>query len=216
MKTEKYEGVLKKVEMLQRKNCYYYTDTKSKSYKILKLLCILSTIWAVGMNLIFLIGMLFNYIDKCNGETYIIINTGMSIAVSVCTVTIIASLILHKLKAYIPGCVLNVISSIVLIVASYSYFTDEKSFLGLEAKFFTRHFIPLALMSLFLLCMTVIAVRARKKADQLYNEATEKLYTQYHTEDMSADAWDEFLKNYNPENESSSKNAKKTKKNEEK
>ena len=196
---KKYDGVLKRVRMLEEKKGIKYATTDSGIYKILKWLCILSAAWGLATNLLFILGNLLMY----SGSDYMKNITGQIITVSVCSVSIIQSLILNKFKIHIIGLIINILSSVFLSLQFANLLLDDFGFLGLKTSFYVRHFIPLALMSLLFICMAIIAVRARIKTNRMYKKVTENLYEMYRLsgadiEELSDDKWDEFLKNYDP------------------
>ncbi len=196
---KKYDGVLKRVRIIEEKRGIKYANTEGKLYITLKVMCIITAIWGIATNLLFILGHILMYAGTENmGE---IVNR--LITVSVCTLVIIASLILNKFKIYIVSAVMNLLSSVLLILQFANLLPDDFGFLGVKTSFYFRHFIPLALMSIFMIWMTEIAVRARVKTDRMYKKVTENLYDMYRMSEADADTmtdeqWDEFLKSYNP------------------
>ena len=196
-----YEGVLKRVRILEEKRGIKYADTNGKLYITLKVLCIIAAIYAMCTNLLFVLGHILMYSGTENMKEI----TGELITVSVCTVIIIASLILNKFKVYIVSAALNFVSAVFLSLLFARLLADDLGFLGVKTSFYIRHLIPLALMVIFMVWLTVIAVRAKVKLNRMYKKVTENLYNMYRVSEsdadiLSDDVWDEFLQNYDPVN----------------
>lgn len=196
---KKYDGVLKRVREIEYKRGISYANTDGKLYKTINVLCILAAIWGMLTNILYILGNLLMYsgTDMMSGVKNTIIT------VSVCSVAIITSFILKRFKIYIIAAVLNMLSSVLLILQFANLLPDDFGFLGIKTSFYIRHFIPLALMSIFIIFLTVIAVRANIKTDRMYKKVTENLYNMYriseaNASDLTDEQWDEFLKNYNP------------------
>ena len=88
------ESVLRRVRMVEEKNGIKYAKTDGKLYKTLRVLYSLVFIYTVGINLLFISGMLLVYggTDKMAG----ILNS--LISVCVCTALIIAGYVLSFFK----------------------------------------------------------------------------------------------------------------------
>lgn len=196
---KKYDGVLKRVRILEEKKGIKYADTNGKLYITLKVLCIIAAIYGMATNLLFILGHILMYAGTNEMNEV----TGKIVTVSVCTLAIIASLILNKFKIYITGAVLNLLSAVFLTLQFANLLLDDLGFLGFKTSFYVRHLIPLALMVIFMVWLTIIALRAKIKTDRMYKKVTENLYNMYRVNEaeanvMSDDKWDEFLKSYNP------------------
>ena len=200
---KKYEGVLKRVREMEEKRGIKYATTDGKLYKTLKVFCVIFAVWALATNSLFILGNALIYSGTDNFKEI----TAELTTVSVCSVVIIASLILNRFKIYIVSAAINFVSSLLLCLQFGNLLTDSLGILGLKTAFYIRHLIPLAFMAILMVWMTVIAVRARVKTDRMYKKVTENLYDIYRVSDadaatMSDEMWDEFLQNYDPENKS--------------
>ena len=196
---KKYDGVLKRVRAIEEKRGIKYANTDGKLYSTLKVLCILAAIWGMATNLLFVLGHILMYAGTENMSGVV----DRIVTVSICTVLIIASLILNKFKIYIISAVLNLLSAVFLILQFANLLTDDFGFLGIKTTYYFRHFIPLALMSIFIVWMTAIAVRAKVRTDRMYKKVIENLYNMYRINEadvdiLSDEEWDEFLTSYNP------------------
>lgn len=191
-----YEGVLNRVRQIEEKNGIKYAKTDGKLFKTLKVVNILAFIWTMVMNFLYIAGCLLIYTFKENKEAFY----GYIIPISVCTVLLIAALVLCKFRKYLVAGILNVVPSVVMLVLFGSISTDTFGFLGLASWYYWRHFAPLILVALTAFFMAYIALRADYKLKKLYKKVTENLFVQYgDVENLSDEQWDEFLKNYDHE-----------------
>lgn len=196
---KKYEGVLKRVRMLEEKNGIKYAKADGKLYGTLKVLYTIVGVWALLMNLFFILGFLLQYTgtdSMSKALNYIWISTAG-------TVLMIAGYVLSCCKFYLTGGILSVLSELLLIPFFGSILKDSIGFLGFKTSFYWRHFAPLALMLIFMVWMTVIAVKARVKTNRMYKKVCENLYNMYNVSVANGDIitdeqWDEFLADYDP------------------
>ncbi len=196
---KKYEGVLKRVRILEEKNGIKYAKTDGKLYVALKVLYSIVGVWALLMNLFFILGFLLQYTGTDNMPSalnYILI-------VSVFTVLMIAGYVLSCCRIYLVGGIISVISEIALIPFFGSILTDSLGFLGFKLSFYWRHFVPLAIMLVLMIAMTVIAVRANLKTNSMYKKVCANLYSMYNIavangEPVTDEQWEEFLSGFDP------------------
>ena len=200
---KKFDGVLKRVRMLEEKNGIKYADTEGKLYKTLKFFYILAFAYTIAINLLFVLAMIIK-VDAGLAEKSDVFNYILS--VSVCSLLIIAGLILRKCKLNLSAGIISVLPEIFLIpVYAIPLRADFEGFLGLKYSFYWKHGVPLFLMIILMSWMTVIAVRANIKTDRMYKKVTENLFNMYtvaegDAENLSEEQWSEFLENYNPDN----------------
>lgn len=200
---KKFDGVLKRVRMLEEKNGIKYADTECKLYKTLKFFYILAFAYTMAINLLFVLAMIIK-VDAGLAEKSDVFNYILS--VSVCSLLIIAGLILRKCKLNLSAGIISVLPEIFLIpVYAIPLRADFEGFLGLKYSFYWKHGVPLFLMIILMSWMTVIAVRANIKTDRMYKKVTENLFNMYtvaegDAENLSEEQWSEFLENYNPDN----------------
>lgn len=191
-----YEGVLKRVRQVEEKNGIKYQKPDGKLFTALKVINIISFIWALIMNLLYIAGCLLIYSFEEHKEAFY----GYVIPIAVCTVALIVALVLLKFRKYLISGILNVVPSIVMLILFGSISTDTFGFLGLASWYYWRHFAPLALIILTAFFMAYIAIRADYKLKKLYKKVTENIFNQYgNVEDLSDEQWEEFLSNYDHE-----------------
>lgn len=196
---KKYDGVLKRVRILEEKNGIKYAKANGKLYKGLKVLYSIAGVWTFFMNLFFILGFLLQYAGTDNmpeALNYIITAT-------VCTVLMIAGYVLNCCKIYLAGGIMSVLPAVVLIPFFALRLEDSLGFMGFKLSFYWRHFAPLALMVIFMVWMTVIAVREKVKTNRMYKKVCENLYNMYNVSVANGDVitdeqWDEFLAGYDP------------------
>lgn len=190
------ESVLRRVRMVEEKNGIKYAKTDGKLYKTLRVLYSLVFIYTVGINLLFISGMLLVYggTDKMAG----ILNS--LISVCVCTALIIAGYVLSFFKFKLAAGILSVISEIILIPVFGAVMQDSLGVFGFTASFYWRHLIPLTILIILMTAATVIALRARLKTEKLYKKVTDNLFEIYQSrgKDLTDEDWEEFLKNFDP------------------
>lgn len=226
-----YDGVLQRVRQIEQKKGIYYANTNGMLYKVLKFILIAALIYTVGVNLILILGGVFEISSihhgvtyKIDGKEYTLYETwelagedaekiednilkdsgGLIINGSICTVLLIAGVILNRFKFYIAGAVTNIAPAIYSIFYFKHRLTDSGGVVSLNAKFYWCHLIPLALIAICMLCITVIAVRANWKTQKQYKKVTENLFEMYNVSlseggTLTDEQWDEFLKKYDPD-----------------
>lgn len=196
---KKYDGVLKRVRDVERKNGIVYAKTDGRLYKTLKAFYCIFGIWTFFMNLFYVLGFLLMYSGTDNMKNV----KASLITVSVCTVLIIIGFVLNCLKAYIPGGILSVIPCAFLIPTFAHPLEDSLGYLGYKASFYWRHFAPLTVMLILIVWITVLAVRAKVKTNRQYKRVTENLYNMYNLDsrsenEISEEEWNTFLETYDP------------------
>lgn len=190
------ESVLRRVRMVEEKNGIKYAKTDGKLYKTLRVLYTLAFIYTVGINLLFISGMLLVYggTDKMGG----ILNS--LISVCVCTVLIIAGYVLSFFRFKLAAGIISIISEIVLIPVFGAVMRDSLGVFGFAVSFYWRHLIPLIVLIILMTATTLIAVRARLKTEKLYKKVTDNLYEIYQSrgKELTDEDWEEFLRNFDP------------------
>lgn len=197
---KKYDGVLKRVRFLEKKNGISYAKTDGKLYTAMKVLYSIAGVWTFFMNLFFILGFLIQYsgTDNMSSALNYIITAG------VCTVLMIAGYVLTCCKINLAGGIMSVVPEILLIFFFGNILTDSLGVLGFKLSFYWRHLAPLILMIICITIMTVIAVKEKVKTNRMYKKVCENLYNMYNVSIANGDTitdeqWDEFLASYNPD-----------------
>lgn len=207
---KKYYGVLLRVREIEQKNGITYAKPDGRLYKVIKFLYSAAGVYTFVINLFFILGLLLVYSGTDNMTKV----QASIITASACTAVMIVGYVLNCLRLYLAGGITSVVPTVLLIPFFGNILQDDFGFFGFKASFYWRHFIPLVLMIIFMVWLTVIAVRADIKTDRQYKRVTENLYNMYSISDdmhseLTDEQWEEFLTNYNP---ADYKNPKKTKK----
>lgn len=191
---KKYDGVLKRVQMLEEKQGIKYAKEDGKLYKTFKVFYILFTVYTFFMNLFYILGMLL----LTAGEREL---PNEFFAVCIGSVLLIAGFVVTFLKLHIASAVLNLSSSVILIIAFGRELYGTPDLFNFTYSFYWRHFIPLVLIILCITVLCVVALRARHKLNSMYKKVEENLYNLYHTsaDEVSEEQWQEFIENYNGE-----------------
>lgn len=199
---KKFYGVLKRVRELEEKKGIKYAKPDGKLYKTFKVFYIIAFAYTMAINLLFVLAMLIK-VDAGLAVMSDVFNYILS--VSVCSVLIIAGLVLLKFKLNLTAGIISILSEVFLIpVYAIPLKADFGGILGLKYSFYYKHGIPLLLMIIFFTGMTIIAKRAEYKTDKMYKKVTENLFGIYaiaegEAENLSEEQWDEFLRNYDPD-----------------
>ena len=190
------ESVLKRVRMIEEKHGITYAKTDGKLYKALRVSYTLLFIYTMGINLLFICGMLLTRLGTDNFKG--ILNS--LITVIVCTVFIIAGFCLSFTRFKLAAGLLSVLPEIMLIVVFGAIMKDSLGVMGFKVSYFWRHFAPLLILVILMAVTTVIAVRARFKTEKQYKKVLDNLYELYslNSDDISDEQWEAFLEEYDP------------------
>ena len=193
---EMQESVLKRVRMIEEKHGITYAKTDGKLYKALRVSYTLLFIYTMGINLLFICGMLLTRLGTDNFKS--ILNS--LITVIVCTVLIIAGYVLSFTRFKLAAGLLSALPEIMLIVVFGAIMKDSLGVMGFEVSYFWRHFAPLLILVILMAVTTVIAVRARIKTEKQYKKVLDNLYALYslNSDDISDEQWEAFLEEYDP------------------
>ena len=191
------ESVLRRVRAVEEKNGIKYAKTDGKLYKTLRVFYIIIFAYTMVINLLYISGMALVY-----GGTEDFKNVVNSlIAVCVCTALIIAGFVLSFFRFKTAAGIISIASEIFLIPVFGTELRDSLGLMGFKTSFYRRLLIPLAVHIVIVAATTVIAVRAKFKTEKLYKRVTDNLYKLYqqNENDVSDEQWEEFLRNYDPD-----------------
>lgn len=215
----KYDGVLKRVREVEYKKGIVYAKPDGKLYKTLRLIYTLVFAYTFFINLFFVWGM-FLRVDASNVAMNDVFPDILT--VSVCTFFAIVGLVLMYCKVHLFAGILNVIPLPVTLFVYAPLLKHDmaplEGIFGYKESFYWKHVIPVVLLVILAVWMTVIAIRAKLISDRMYKKVVDDLFDIYkaeHKEEemVSGSGWEDFLKNYDPdEHKSANKKAKKAKK----
>ena len=188
------ESVLRRVRMVEEKHGITYAKTDGRLYKALRVSYTLLFIYTMGINLLFICGMLLTRLGTDNFKG--ILNS--LITVIVCTVLIIAGYVLSFTRFKLVSGILSVLPEIMVVFGAIM--KDSLGVMGFKVSYFWRHFAPLLILVILMAVTTVIAVRARFKTEKQYKKVLDNLYALYslNSDDISDEQWEAFLEEYDP------------------
>lgn len=199
---KKYESIMKRVRFIEEKYGIVYAKPGGKLFTTLKVIHTVAFIYTLGINLLFLAGMLLMYAGSDNFAQM----QNSLITVTACTAVLIAGFVFLCTRLKMTGTVMSLISLPLMLLTFASSLKDDLGFMGYKASFYWRHFAPIAVMAVMLVWMLVIAARAKYKTDKQYKKIISNLYLMYNTAvtangenaGITDEQWDEFLRNYDP------------------
>lgn len=197
-----YDGVLKRVRELEEKRGIVYAKPQGKLYKWVRFSATVFFSYVLIMNLMFILAM-FIMVDAGQAKMDDVFNS--IVTVGVCSAVSLAGIILTYCKIHITGGILTILPLIVTVPFFAIPMKDDlEGFLGFRYSFYWRHFGPIVLTVLLVLWITLIAVISKIKTEKMYKKVIENLFNIYkisetEVENISAEQWEEFLRNYNPD-----------------
>lgn len=189
----KIDGVLlKKTEEYREKNGIYVTDDKSKIYVGFKLATTLSLIWVAATNILVCLSFLYLYLGG-NGRGDI----QTPIVVGAITLVTLIGYFFSMYGAHLVGAPLVFLSNLAGFLLFMHLQTDvANSFeIGLQGSFYYRHAIPLALLTICIISLAYIGVRAKQQLKRDAKQVLAKMYATLKAKnsDFSEDVWHDFL-----------------------
>lgn len=194
-----YNGVLEKVRLIEQKGGITYAKEDGRLYKTLRVLFIISFIYGMAINLLYILGMLLQYGDKLAEYTLYLITP------AACSVLLIVGLVFFIKKFHITASCLTVAPAAVLIFFFKNLLVDEFSVNSVNPKFYWRHLAPMLIIIITVIWASAIAVRAKIKTRQQYDRVCANLYDIYKVnfadgDEINEEQWEEFLSTYDPHN----------------
>ena len=194
------QNILNRVRKVEEKRGIVYAKTDGKLYKTLKVFYIIFLVYTFIINALFVLSnfMVYYGTDSFKGLKKPIITV-------ICgTFCFIASLFVLRFKdkiwANIATLILNLLPSLLTVLVYANLMEDSLGLFGYKYSFYWRHSVPLALIAVFAIWLSVLALRANIKTKKQYKKITETLYNQYHiseeNEQLSEEEWQEFIENY--------------------
>lgn len=184
-----YENVLKKVEIYEEKWGITYAKPDGKLYKYTKVLYILAFIYAMVMNLLFVLGA---WLSEAQAK-FIYTVSGFSVA-------LIVALVLTAYKKSVIAALCSFLVNALACVGLVLTFAPimESVTGGYIGSFYWRHFIPICLLLILNAFINIIVIRSNLKTRKIYKKIINNAYNANHTsieeDDLGAEQWDEILK----------------------
>ena len=193
-------NILQRVRQVEEKAGISYAKADGRLYNTLKVLYIILFAYTMAMNVFYLLG---NFLVYFGNKNFASVKNSL-ITVMVASLALIAALVFARFKdkvwANVTCMVLNLLSSLFLVLTFARLLIDDLGFLGYKFSFYWRHSVPLLLIVIFSIWFCVIAIRATIKTQKQYKKVVENLYENYNlsseNEQLSEEEWEEFLANY--------------------
>ncbi len=189
----KIDGVLlKKTEEYRLKNGIYVTDEKSKVYVGFKLAATFSLVWVVATNILIILSFLYFYFDgNAKGDL------ATPIVVGAITTAIITGFFFSMFGKHYIGAPVVAISDFVAFLLFMHLQTDVANSyeIGLQESFYYRHAIPLVLLTICIISLAYIGIRAKLQLKRDAKVVIAKMYATLKdkTPDFSEEVWHQYL-----------------------
>ncbi len=139
------------------------------------------------------------------------------ISTSICIVSLVVSYLLIRFKLHLIGGIATICAILFSVFTFKAGWTNVGGIIGVNAKFYWAHLLPLSLLAITVIWFTVIAVKAEIKTKKAYKKTVETLYDKYcanlpEGETVSDADWDKYLSEYDPYKETAENKKKKNKK----
>lgn len=198
---KKHESIVRRVREVEEKHGIKYLKPDSKLFVFLRVIYTLAVIYTFSVNLLIIAGVFF----RSDEHDYV----NFVITVSICTALIVLGYILMCVKKipFIIGSGISIVPVPLLAVVCSNWLKDDFGLWGLSKKYYFCHFIPLAVMLVFLIIMSLIYITATYKFNRRYKQIVENLYKTHRpnnaisegdASDFTEEQWNEFLANYDP------------------
>lgn len=177
MKLDK--DILAKVHKWQERNYIYYIKPTDTPFKIYKWIYFALFVYNVIFTVLSIISYYYrNFVALTAGshEAELLKTIKISlIALSICALLFIIGFVFTFKKMFLTGLIINVISTIGLLLGFFRIMTDYIDLNGF-LDYFVRHGIPLLLYLSLALIVGILGFRAYLKDKQYYIEFTDKDY----------------------------------------
>ena len=210
------KNISDRVRAAEKRAAVFYAKTDGKLYKWLKILYIISILFATTTSLLYVAARASRLQELKKLDIDILSSSDIDkvkssiITVGICALIWVIAVILIRFKAEIISALLTVSSGVVscafLITASQGTIQFNE---GINDNFWYRHFIPLILALFFIVWMVIIKLRAEYLFRRAYTNMVNRIYEEYHSEDLGEEQWEEFLNTYDPRAEEEKRKRKK-------
>lgn len=194
------KNIADRVKAAQKRAGTFQVTTDSTMYKRLKLIFYLFLIYAFSFSFITIMNKL-NYSEKF-GDSYNYLNSIQlkSFYISTAAVVLwIAAYIFSLCKKDLVAFILTFVPGCAELVCKFYDMHNTGNFSqGLNNDYWPFHFIPIAGAIIFIGWAAFIRLREKHNFKQAYINMVNRIYEQYHSDDIKEDEWEEFLENYDP------------------
>lgn len=188
---KKNQIIMNRVEQYEYKKGISYLKTDGKFYLTLKVLISIFFAWAISMNML----AVLSWGIRIGNESFKHVANEFFTLLSFGVLSIIGFvLIFTKLKA--AGLIVSIVTSIFTIITYAPLLQDGTVILGYKTIYFTRHFIPYAMVTILAMLMFVVVLIEYFKYNKNYKRIEKNLNTEYSLmrENENLDiTWEEYL-----------------------
>lgn len=188
---KKNQMIMNRVEQYEYKKGIYYLKTDGKFYLTLKVLISIFFAWAISMNML----AVLSWGIRIGNESFKHVANEFFTLLSFGVLSIIGFvLIFTKLKA--AGLIVSIVTSIFTIITYAPLLQDGTMVLGYKTIYFTRHFIPYAMVTILAILMFIVVLIECFKYNANYKRIEKNLYTEFSLmrENENVDiTWEEYL-----------------------
>lgn len=217
---KKYDGVVLRAQMLEYKKGIDYAKPETRLYKWLRALYTVVFAYTFVINLFFVLGMILQV--DAGARTMEQVSKNIYV-VSIATAVALVGVILSYCKLHIAADILCIAAlPVTLFVFAPLLESDVyplEGWFGYKESFYWRHFIPVVVLVIFAVWMLIIVIRAKVLFSRTYKKVCDDLFKVYKSElgeneIESESSWEEYLKNFHPDDYKieKGKNKKKAKK----
>lgn len=199
------KNISERVLAAERRAGVVYAKTDGKLYKWTKILFYIALTVSLIMSLLYVLGRINIGYDLLsnNQKTFVITN-------AVILLFWIAAMVFTRLKKDLIALILTLFPGIVALLTLQNDSRNTGEFnAGINADFWIRHFVPLFLAVCLIFLATYIRLRESFRFKRAYLNMVNRIYEQYHTEEINEEKWEEFLKDYDPRAEEEKRRRKK-------
>ncbi len=197
------KNIADRVTAAQKKAGSFQAKTDGVMYKRVKFIYYLFTIYAFCFSFIYVMFRLNEGESFFDGYALMDSAQLTYFYVSISALAMwIAAYVLSVLKFDVTAFALTLLPGIAVLICMYKDMRSTADFsYGLNANYWPYHFIPIVCACLFIGWAAFIHVRERLKFRRDYINMINRIYEQFHTDDIKEQEWESFLENYDPRNE---------------
>ena len=186
-------SIVSRVEQYEYKRGINYLKTDGNLFMALKILLVIFFIWAMATNLLSVLswGMRIGHdsFKSVANDFYTLL---------FCSILTIVGFVLAFTKIKIVGTIVSIFTSVFTVISFSHLLEDGTGILGYKTIYFTRHFIPHAMIVIISILMIVVIVTEFIKFNASYKKIEKNLYDDFiktNPIETSDIAWEEYLNN---------------------
>ena len=182
---------MNRVEQYEYKKGISYLKTDGKFYLTLKVLISIFFVWAISMNML----AVLSWGIRIGNESFKHVANAFFTLLT-CGILSIIGFVFIFTKLKVAGLIISIFTSIFTVITYAPLLQDGTVILGYKTIYFTRHFIPYAMVTILSILMFVVVLIEYFKYNTNYKRIEKNLYTEYSLmrENENLDiTWEEYL-----------------------